>query len=153
MAVAVIASVLLAVLPGVTATAQTQDGDQLQGAIAKNTGKLQKLRDEITAGKNRISHLNDQENEVVRGVEKIQRDIEMSRKLLVQMAERERMLNERSKLLGQELATSSEDFAGRRETLAGSLRAMYLRGERGELEGILTAQSFSDMMTRLKLQR
>ena len=152
-AVAVIASVLLAVLPGVTATAQTQDGDQLQGAIAKNTGKLQKLRDEITAGKNRISHLNDQENEVVRGVEKIQRDIEMSRKLLVQMAERERMLNERSKLLGQELATSSEDFAGRRETLAGSLRAMYLRGERGELEGILTAQSFSDMMTRLKLQR
>jgi len=153
-AFAAAAAVLLATLSVFAAgPGPAQQRDDLQGAISENTAKLQKLRDEITAGKNRVSQLDGQEDEVVRSVEKIQRDIEMSHKLLSRMEERERTLTERSRLLEQELTASGKDFAGRRETLAGSLRAMYMRGERGELEGILTARSFSDLMTRLKLQR
>jgi len=145
---------LLAVLSLTVMVAAAPAGeDPVQDAIQENTGKLQQLRDEITASRNRISRLDDQENQVARDRKKILKDIELSRKLLAQMEARERALHERAALLQQELQASSKDFAGRRETLARSLRAMYMRGEQSELEGILTAGSFSDLVTRLKMQR
>ncbi len=143
-------AILLIMLAGGLAQAGQ---DQIQAAIAKNTNQLQELRDEITANKNKISNLDTQEAEVVRGQDKIQKDIELSRKLLLQMEERERTLTARTQLLQQELQTNNQAFAGRRETLAASLRAMYMRGDRSDLEGILTAGSFSDLVTRLKMQR
>ncbi len=127
--------------------------DPVAKAIAQNTTKLKQLQDEIAVSHSKIAQLDHKESEVKRGLEKIQKDIELSRSLLVQMEERERALTARSQLLQQELKTSSQAFYGRRETLAASLRIMYMRGDRGELEGILTAGSFSDLVTRLKVQR
>ncbi len=127
--------------------------DPVQDAIAKNTTKLQELRDEITANRNQISQLDNQEVQVTRSREKIQQDIELSHRLLGQMEERERALLSRTKLLQQNLETTSRDFSGRRKTLAASLRAMYVRGKRSDLEGIITAGSFSDLVTRMKMQR
>ncbi len=144
---------LAVLLLAVTVAAAPAGEDPVQDAIQENTAKLQQLRDEITASRNRISRLDDQENQVARDREKILKDIELSRKLLAQMEARERALRERAALLQQELQASSKDFAGRRETLARSLRAMYMRGQQSELEGILTAGSFSDLVTRLKMQR
>ncbi len=127
--------------------------DPVQDAIRKNTTKLQKLRDEITASKQKVGQIDDQESQVTRDLEKIQREIELSRKLMVQMEARERALHQRADLLQQELLDSSKDFAGRRETLARSLRAMYVRGRQADMGGILTSGSFSDLVTRLKMQR
>ena len=147
--------VILLALAAVIASASpaVAGDDPVQKAIQENTAKLKKLRDEITADRNRIAALDDRQDEVTRSLAKIRQDIELSRKLLASMEERERVLREQAALLEQELASSIQAFAGRRETLAASLRAMYMRGDQGELEGILTAASFSDMVTRMKMQR
>jgi len=150
---ALLGMALVVVCFAAVAAPDPASNDAVRKAIDENTARLQRIRDEITAGRNRISQLDARQDEVNRGMEKIQEDIELTRKLLGDMEERERILNERTGLLASDLATSRAAFDGRRTTLAANLRTMYMRGERGELEGILTAASFSDLVTRLKLQR
>ncbi len=147
------AMVLLLGFIAVSGAVQAQERNLLQDSIRDNTTKLTDLRARIQQQQDRMANLDDQATAVRRSHEEIQKEIELSQQLLSDMIQSEAMLTTQSENLTVDLVTRRESYDNQKDNLARSLRNMYLRGERGELEMLMTADSFSDLMTRMKVSR
>jgi len=132
---------------------QAKGQDLLKKSIQENTVELDQLKSEIDKHRARINNLDQEASDVRRSHEEIQQEIEMSRKFLSDMVQAELKLQERSELLKAELEIRREVFVGRKEALAKGLRTMYIRSQRSDLEMILTSESFSELMTSMKIGR
>jgi len=139
--------------PVIITSKQTKGKDLLKKSIDENSKNLIRLRGQIDDRKQRIKNLDREEAEAKRGHEEIQKEIELSRQLVGDMVQHEIILQERSQLLTAELEKRGDIFATRKETLAKSLRAMYIRSQRSDLEMVLTTGSFSDFLTGVKIGR
>ncbi len=139
--------------PVIITSKQAKGKDLLKNSIDENSKNLIRLRGQIDDRKQRIKNLDREEAEAKRGHEEIQKEIELSRQLVGDMVQHEIILQERSQLLAAELEKRGDVFATRKETLAKSLRAMYIRSQRSDLEMVLTTGSFSDFMTGVKVGR
>ncbi len=139
------------VLAAVPVHGQTQD--PLQDTIRENTTKLSKLRARIHQQQERIGNLEDEANAVRRSHGDIQQEIATSRELMSDMVHSELLLTTQSQQLAGELAQRRTSYEAQKQALARSLRNMYLRGQRSELEMLISAGSFSDLMTRMKVSR
>jgi septal ring factor EnvC (AmiA/AmiB activator) len=128
-------------------------GDALQRSIRENAARLEQLRAKIRSRQERIDAISARESEVRRSLDDINEEIELNRQMAGEMVQKELMLEEQSRQLELELQDTRADYGARRQALARSLRGMYLRQQTGDLEMILTAGSFSDLMARLKLSR
>jgi len=146
-AAACVAAVALAADPPVN---DDPEPSPLELQIDESSSELARLRQEIAAQRQKLVTVDDREAEVQRSYDDIQREIELTRKLLGEMEQRERLLGQRSVELKTDLRFSRRTYDWRRDALARNLRAMYLRGQHNELEAILTAESFSDLVTRMK---
>ncbi len=144
-----LAATLALVLTTGPATAQ----DPLQDSIQQNTAKLADLRDRIRQQQQRMASLEDQATAVRRSHEEIQQEIAESQQLLSDMVQSEVQLGAQSKELAVEVQRRRVSYEAQKQALAQSLRNMYLRGQQGELEMALTADSFSELMTRMKVSR
>ncbi len=133
--------------------AQGQQRDLLRDSIRDNTNKLADLRGRIKAQQERMTSLESQATEVRRSHEDIQQEIVASRELMSDLVQSELLLTSQSEQLAGTLKYSRQGYEHQKRSLALSLRNMYLRGERGELEMIMTAGSFSELMTRMKVSR
>ena len=130
-----------------------QDDDTLQKTIRENTTKLANLRAKIRKQQERMTSLADQATAVRRSHAEIQKEIETSRQLTSDLVRSENQLSSQSKQLAAEVKERRGSYQDQKQALAESLRKMYLRGQRGEMEMILTAENFSDLMTRMKVSR
>jgi len=147
---------VIVVLLGVVlfaAAAHGQDRDLLQESIRKNTAKLSALRARIHQQQERMENLADQANAVRRSHEEIQLEIATSQQLMSEMIQSELQLTTQSEQMAGEVEKRRVGYEAQKDALARSLRTMYLRGQRGELEMVMTADSFSDLMTRMKVSR
>ncbi len=139
--------------PVIITSKQAKGKDLLKKSIDENSINLIRLRGQIDDRKQRIENLDREEAEAKRGHEEIQKEIELSRQLVGDMVQHEIILQERSQLLTAELEKRGDIFATRKETLAKSLRAMYIRSQRSDLEMVMTSGSFSDFLTGVKVGR
>jgi len=130
-----------------------QDDDTLQKTIRENTSKLANLRAKIGQQQERMASLSDQATAARRSHDDIQKEIETSRQLMSDLVRSENQLSSQSKQLASEVQERRGSYQDQKRSLAESLRKMYLRGQRGEMEMILTANNFSDLMTRMKVSR
>ena len=129
------------------------DRDLLKETIGENTRELEDLRQRIDANKKLLGDLEGREAEYRRGHEEVQKEIELANRLMGEMLQKEEILREQAGLLETELGASRDVYFQRRRTLAASLRAMYVRGQASELETLATADSFSEMVARMKAGR
>jgi len=134
-------------------SSKVQGKDLLKKSIQENNVELGRLKEDIQQHRRRIKNLDQEESAVRRGHEEIQQEIELSQKLLSDMVLQELTLLERSQLLKSELEIRREVYTDRKETLAKSLRSMYIRSQRGDLEMVLTSKSFSELLTSVKVSR
>jgi septal ring factor EnvC (AmiA/AmiB activator) len=139
--------------PVIITSKQAPGRDLLRKSIKENTVELDRLRSQINDNRKRIKNLDQEEAEARRGHEEIQQEIELSRKLVGDMVQREIRLEERSRLLASELSLRGDTFETRKQTLARSLRAMYIRSQRSDLEMVMTSGSFSQFLTGVKVGR
>jgi septal ring factor EnvC (AmiA/AmiB activator) len=140
-------------VPVIITSKKAKGRDQLKESIEENSTNLIRLRGQIDDRKQRIENLDREEVEAKRGHQEIQKEIELSRKLVGDMVQHEIILQERSQLLAAELEIRGDTFAARKETLAKSLRSMYIRSQRSDLEMVMTSGSFSDFLTGVKVGR
>ena len=140
-------------VPVIITSKKAKGKDLLKKSIDENSKDLILLRGQIDDRKQRIKNLDREEAEAKRGHGEIQKEIELSRQLVGDMVQHEIILQERSILLTAELEKRGDTFATRKETLAKSLRAMYIRSQRGDLEMVMTSGSFSDFLTGVKVGR
>jgi septal ring factor EnvC (AmiA/AmiB activator) len=130
-----------------------QESNPLQESIRQNTEKLSGLRTRIKAQQARMATLESEAKAVRRSHAEIQQEIEASRRLLSETVQSELTLATQSEELAAAVAVHQAQYDAQRRALGGSLRRMYLRSQRGELEMALTSGSFSDLMTRMKVSR
>lgn len=120
---------------------------------ADNTAALEKVRAEIKRQQDLIRGLNAQAADARRDNEEISQEIEATQRLVGGMVRKESLLLSESRRLEDELSHRVDTYEGRKLALAHSLRRMYVRGQRNNLEMVLTAGSFSDLMSRVKFER
>ena len=139
--------------PGKAQSGQNQDSDLLKKSIRENTTELDRLHEQISQHRRRIKNLDQEEAATRRGHKEIQKEIELSRQLVGDMIQQELVLQERSRLLKTELGIRGDIYNARKETLARSLRSMYISSQRSSLEMVLTSGSFSEFLTGVKVSR
>lgn len=166
-AAAVVGVAVLASLASGPTAAQAPDGGEPAPIVAPasaapaiasvprpdNGVELQKVRAEIKRQQDLIRSLNAQAADARRDNEAISQDIEASQRLMGGMIRKESLLLAESRRLEDELARRVDTYEGRRYALARSLRQMYVRGQTSDLQALLTARSFSGLMSTVKLER
>lgn len=124
-----------------------------KGQTQDNSAALQKVRAEIKRQQDLIRGLNAQAASARRDHEAIAQEIEATQRLMGGMVRKESLLAAESRRLEDELSRRVDTYEGRRLALARSLRQIYVRGRRHDLEALMTAGSFSDLMSTMKLER
>ncbi len=145
----VLAAALMA-LGGVRAQESGQGLSVLQAKIQENGGELDRIRQEIQDQQELMENLDSREAQVKRDHQGILKEIELIQELLGEMDQRERLLQEQSRELSVSLQRSRRDYRYSQQALARNLRSMYMKGRHDKLEMILTADSFSSFVTRLR---
>jgi septal ring factor EnvC (AmiA/AmiB activator) len=143
---------LLACLLLGTVLAQTDPvGDSaLLGKIEKSSNELARIRLEIKQQQEQMADLDARQNQYKRDHQDIVTEIDLIQQLLNELDQRERLLQEQSTQLEYSLQRSVKTHRRGQQALARNLRSMYMRGRYRRLEMILTADSFSSFVTRMK---
>ena len=127
--------------------------DPLAASIDENSEALAALRQRITAQHARIDGLDSQETEVRRSYDEVATEMEEMTRILGEMAQRERDLKQQSDSLAVRLDIRREEFLAQREALGRHLRNMYIHGQEHDLRAVLTAESVTQLLTRVRLNR
>jgi septal ring factor EnvC (AmiA/AmiB activator) len=130
-----------------------QDQDLLQETIRENTTKLSTLRSRIRRQQERMTSIKQQADQDRSSHTEIQQEIAESQQLMNELVQSELELTAQSTQLAGEVEKRRLRYRNQKQALARSLRNMYLREQRNEMEVVLTAQNFSDLMTRMKVSR
>ncbi|MHB8079698.1 MAG: murein hydrolase activator EnvC family protein [Candidatus Krumholzibacteriia bacterium] len=155
-AVAAVAALLLACAAGAPSRAQAPEPAPAPAApvsdreMEESARQLAALRERIQAHRERAAALADRERDAAARLRSIEEEIGLVRTLLGNLDVRERILQQRSDTLRAELSRHQTEFGRRRDDLARRLRALYVRGPRSDLEAVLTANSYTALVARLK---
>lgn len=122
----------------------------LSEQIAGSSEELSSLRQSIGEHRQQLTALADQEHAAAERLEHLVEEMGLIKNLLAGLDKREKILLEQSEDLEVRLARHEDDYVQRHDDLARRLRALYVRGRHRHLELILTAESFSSLITRLK---
>ena len=149
-------AVITFALPWSLAAVLAQEGGAqpgfLKGKINESTSELDQIREEIRIQNKKMNSLNSQEAEVKRSHQDILKEIELIQQLRGGMDQRDRLLAEQSSELEVSLQRSKREFEMTQEALARSFRSMYMKQREEKLAMILTAESFSGFVARVKLE-
>lgn len=119
-------------------------------AFADNARELESLRRRIQTHRERADQLVSQEQDAAGRLRQIETEIGLVKRLLQQLDARERMLQARSDSLRGELAAHQASMSERQVRVGRRLRALHRRGPRSDLEVLLTAQSYTALVARLR---
>jgi len=123
---------------------------RLEVKVAKSEAELADLRQEIKSYRKEMKALDSERSTARKGHKELENEIALTRKLLVELDEREKLLSQHSQQLEEGIASNQAVFQHSQKALANSLRAMYIRNQPGNLESILTAESFSEFVARAR---
>ena len=123
---------------------------QGQPEVDSSTQKLQGLRQEIKTIRDELAELSNQREFADQALKQVTREIGLVKELLAGLDQREALLSRQRDDLQVRLVRQNETYELRRQALAERLRALYKQGPQHDLELILTSQSFSSLVARLK---
>jgi septal ring factor EnvC (AmiA/AmiB activator) len=134
-------------LPTGSARAQTLP---LEREVEASTDQLAALRSQITAVRDSLTSLDARRRDADAQLGQVVREIGLLKELLAGLDQRERVLTAQRDSLARDLGAQRETYELRKRALAERLRAIYLQGPQSDLEQILTSESFSSLVARLK---
>jgi murein hydrolase activator len=126
------------------------DSLPLAREVASSANRLESLRRQIGAVRGELDVLAEQHDDADRALGQATREIGLVKELLAGLDQRERILVMQRDSLQVDLAAQQETFALRQRNLAARLRAIAKQGQQRDLELILTAESFSALVARMK---
>jgi len=141
------AAVLAWLLLGGLAAAQDLP---LQRELAGSNAQLQALRGQIGAVRDSLTALDARRRDAEAQLTQVTREIGLVKELLAGLDQRERMLVAQRDSLQRDLVAQQATYELRKRALAERLRATYMQGPQYDLEQILTSESFSALVARLK---
>ena len=112
--------------------------------------QLQDLRRQIAALRDDLSTLSDHRKDADQALRQTTREIGLVKELLAGLDQREAILTLQRDSLQTDLERQQEIYELRRRNLAARLRVIHMRGSQHDLELILTAESFSALVARMK---
>lgn len=118
--------------------------------VASSAARLENLRGQIGSVRGELDVLAEQHGDADRALGQVTREIGLVKELLAGLDQRERILMMQRDSLQIDLAAQQETFGLRQRNLAARLRAIYKQGQQRDLELILTAESFSTLLARMK---
>ena len=126
------------------------DLNSLTTQIDQSNQTLSSLRDQIRNHRDQISALAAEENDAAQELQNLNREMGLVKNLLAGLNERETMLQQQIDTLRVHLLQFEVDYQRQQQQLARRIRALYVHGPRRHLELVLTAESFTSLVTRLK---
>ena len=138
---------LIPVVPEVTAQATRIP---LADEVAGSTRQLDQLRTSIAAVRSDLADLESRRHDAGDALAAVTRETGLVKQLLAGLDQRETILTLQRDSLQVNLASQAEIYDLRRRTLARRVRGIYMRGPQHDLEQILTSESFSTLVARLK---
>lgn len=126
---------------------QDQDLDE---RIRAKEGELGRLRKSIADERRKIADVEKKAKSEADYLKKLEREEDLTRKLLTGLGEKEEMLTEQVANLRKALETNEKVFSHRLEVLTKRLRSMYKDGPRHMWQELLDASDFADLLHRYK---
>lgn len=119
-------------------------------AVAENARQLAEIRARIQTHRERAAALTNRERDAADLLADIDTEARLVKSLLGKLDRRERLLQARSDSLRAALAEHQKYQSERQARVARRLRALYSQGSRSDLEFVLTADSFTSLVARLR---
>jgi septal ring factor EnvC (AmiA/AmiB activator) len=129
------------------AAAQEKDLDE---RIQKKESELEKLRREIAEQRRKVLETEQKERDIAGYLKKLEREEQLTRKLLEGLGEKEQLLTEQVEGLRKDLETNEQVYRYRLDVLKRRLRDMYKDSRRNEWQALLDAADFADLLQRYK---
>ncbi len=137
--------------PGVAVEAQAQSATlPLADEVAGSTRQLDELRSTIKTARDELADLESRRHDAGEAVSRITREMGLVKELLAGLDQREVILTLQRDTLQDRLSIQRETYDLRRQQLAARMRALYMEGPQRDLEQILSSESFSALVARLK---
>lgn len=147
LSVAVVFCTLWVLLSSHEPRAQSSD---LKGQIESQKERLKKIQDDINRHRSKTSELKRQEGDVAKQLGSLDKEIQLSEKLLTELATREKLLGQEIDSLRVSIAYETQMLAYQRRKLAARLRQMYMRGPNYDMQIMLASPSVMDASRRYK---
>lgn len=122
----------------------------LERELADGERQLQELRGEIGTVRDSLAALDARRQDAQQQLTQVVREIGLVKELLSGLDQRERLLRVQRDSLQRDLVAQRHTHELRKQALAARLRAIYRRGPQADLEQILTSESFSALVARLR---
>lgn len=139
-----------ACLPAVAEAQTAHDALPYAREAEGSSRQLQETRRQIGVLRSELSSLDDRRLDADRSLGQVVREIGLIKELLAGLDQRETILTLQRDSLQSDLAAQLEIYEMRRHNLGSRLRALYKQGPQRDLELILTSQSFSALVARLR---
>ncbi len=143
----VILGLVLAAAPG---QAQIDLEIPLSREVAGSAEQLARLRGDIRSVRAELDSLSGQREVADRSVAQVTREIGLVKELVAGLDQREAILEQQRDTLQVRLEGQRGTYDLRKQALGARLRAVYMEGPQRDLELILTSESFSTLVARLK---
>ena len=140
----------LIILAAVLAAASVCAQEGIDGRIKDKETELERLRREIAEQRRRIAEIEAQEKDVSGYIQRLEREEELTRKLLDGLEEKEGMLEQQAVRLRADLEASESEYTARLEVFSARLRELYKDGPRHAVRELLAADDFPDLLQRYK---
>ncbi len=151
LAVVTLAWLVLGWSPPVVTWARAQSASvPLADEVATSTHQLSQLRSSIAAARDDLVDLESRRHDANDAVTRINREVRLVKELLAGLDRREVILTQQRDSLQVTLGVQRETYDLRRQKLAARMRALYMEGPQRDLEQILSSESFSTLVARLK---
>lgn len=147
---ACILTCLVAGLLALAAVAPRAQEIPLSREVAGSAEQLQRLRTSIKDVRAELESLSGRAEVAGRSVAQVTREMGLVKELLAGLDQREAILELQRDTLQVRLEEQRETYELRKQALAARLRALHMEGPQRDLELILTSQSFSALVARLR---
>ncbi|MEZ4387785.1 MAG: hypothetical protein R3D98_09445 [Candidatus Krumholzibacteriia bacterium] len=122
----------------------------LSSEVQGSADQLARLRGDIRTVRAELDSLSGQRETARRSVSQVTREMGLVKELLAGLDQREVILEQQRDTLQARLAGQRETYGMRKQALGARLRALYMEGPQRDLELIITSESFSTLVARLK---
>jgi len=136
--------------PGGATDSPAQVAGELSHQIEASSTELATIRGRIDEHREQLQLLADDEHAIAEKLGHLDQERGLIKDLLARLDEREKMLGSQSEVLQARLGEHEGTYQQRQEMLGQRLQSLYKRGPSRHLELLLTAESFSSLITRLK---
>ncbi len=131
---------------GSVAVAQSTGNQDLKSSV----DQLKALREDLEAKRQRARDLGGQEKGVLAGIRDLEESLNLSKKILKGLEERETVLRAELVTTRFALQDAGERLGRRKEELAKALRQMYKHGRYHSLEILFSSKSFPNLVERFR---